>query len=213
VSTSVRRYAMRILTVCVAIIGAFLQSGEPTGAAAIMESLLFGFEMVPPARTAGLPADVKRSLLRYRERERIFKPTFRNAEYLESFKYVGLERALFCLFDRPDSMQLAEDYATQTKFLSEWEGLADSPLTEAASADAFLAQHRNSSVAAYAELFAGHRKLCAVSGLQGLDPTSERARGIARDADMQLGLARDAGYPLIRIVADYLLRTRRCFER
>jgi hypothetical protein len=204
---------MRMMMLCLALTGALAQSGEPTGAAAIMESLLFGFEMAPPARTAGLPADVQRSLTSYRQRQRIFKPSFQRTDFRRSFKYVGLERALFCLFDRPNSLQLAEEYASQTKFLSEWEGFADSPLTEAASADEYLAAHPNSPLTAYAHLFAGHRKLCAVSGLEGRDPRSDEAREIRREGDRQLGLARDSNHPLLRVVAEYLLMTRKCFER
>ena len=210
---------MRALTVCMMFVVTLFQAAEPTGAAAIMESLLYGFEMAPPSRTADLPADAQRSLAKYRERERLFRPTIKRPDNLDGpegsgyFKRVGLERALFCLFDRSDSLQLAEEYSTQIQLLYEWEGFADSPLTEAASADAFMAEHRDSSVAPHAQLFAGHRKLCAVSGLEGLDPKSDRARSIARDADMQLELARGAGYPLIRVVADYLLKTRKCFER
>ena len=210
---------MQVLTVCLVFMAMLVQLAESTGAAAIMESLLYGFEMAPPNRTAGLPADAQRSLTKYRQRARIFKPTIRRPQNLDGpegsgyFKRVGLERALFCLFDRPDSVQLAEDYSTQITLFYEWEGFADSPLTEADSADAFLARHRNSPIAPYIQLFAGHRKQCAVSGLEGLDPKSDRALGIARDADRQLKLARDAGHPLLRIVADYLLTTRKCFER
>jgi hypothetical protein len=53
---------------------------------------------------------------------------------------VGLERAVFCIFNRADSLRLADEYATQIRLLYEWEGFADSPLIEAASADRFLAQ-------------------------------------------------------------------------
>jgi hypothetical protein len=210
---------MRALAACSVFVVTLFQAAELTGAAAIMESLLFGFEMAPATRTAGLPADARRSLGNYRERERLFKPTIKRPDNLdgpegsEYFKRLGLERALFCLFDTSDSLQLAEEYSTQIRLLYEWEGFADSPLTEAASADAFLAEHRNSSIAPYVRLFAGHRKLCAVSGLEGVNPKSDRAVAIASDADMQLRLARDAGHPLIRIVADYLLKTRKCFER
>ena len=54
-----------------------LQPAEPTGPAAIMEALLFGFDMAPPSRTAGLRADVQRGLARYRARVRMFRPTIR----------------------------------------------------------------------------------------------------------------------------------------
>ena len=94
--------------------------------------------------------------------------------------------------------------ARQTTALLRMEGFADGPLTEAASADALWCNIE--FVRRVMRSFAGHRKLCAVSGL-GLDPKSDKARGIARNADMQLRLAHDAGHPLIRIVADYLLTT------
>jgi hypothetical protein len=210
---------MRTLTACIAFMVALVQPTEPTAAAAIMEALLYGFEMAPADRTTGLPSDAQRSLARYRQRERRFKATIPRPSNLDGpegsayFKRVGLERALFSLIDRPDSLRLADEYSTQIALLYEWEGFADSPLQEAASADEFLTQHRNSPVAPYVHLFAGHRKLCAVSGLEGLDPNSDTAQGIARDADADLRTARNAGHPLIRIVADYLLASRKCFER
>lgn len=191
---------------------------EPAGAAAVKESLLFGFEMAPPADTANLPPDVERSLAAYRACERGFKPTIARPPNLNEFpreavyfRRVGVERAVYCSFDRPAA--LARAYATDVRLLYEWEGYADSPLTEAASADAFLKRHPNSTIAPYVHLFAGHRKLCAVSGLTGLDRASDRARQIARDADRQIALARDEGPPLIRVVAEHLLKTRKCFER
>jgi len=88
---------------------------------------------------------------------------------------------------------------------------ADGPLSEAAVADAFLEQHPTSPIAPYANLFAGHRKMCAVSGLEGLDPSSDKAREIAQAAAAQLHLARSSGHPLISFVAEHLLETRRCF--
>ena len=110
-------------------------------------------------------------------------------------------------------MKLADEYARHADLFYEWEGFADSPIGEAASADSFLVQHSGSPIAPYVQLFAGHRKLCAVSGLEGLDPSSDRGQQLAREADRQLAQARDAGHPLIRSVAQYLLTTRKCFER
>jgi len=49
------------------------QAAEPTGAAAILESLLFAFKLAPPTRIVGPPADAQRSLVKYRERDRLFK--------------------------------------------------------------------------------------------------------------------------------------------
>jgi hypothetical protein len=120
---------------------------------------------------------------------------------------------LFCLLDRPDSLLVAEDYATQIAVLYEWEGFAARPLTEAASADQYLARHPNSAAVPYVQLFAGHRKLCALSGMEGLDPASDRAQALARDADQQFTAAHNAGHPLLRIGAGDLLAGRKCDER
>jgi len=129
---------MRTLTAGIAFMMTLAQTAEPTGAAAIMEALLYGFEMAPAERTTGLPSNAQRSLARYRQRERSFKPTIPRPSNLDGpegslyVKRVGLERALFSLIDRPDSLRLAEEYSTQIALLYEWEGFADSPLTEAA---------------------------------------------------------------------------------
>src|SRR4029450_2220281 len=200
---------------------AFGQAHEPIDAGALTESLLWGFEMAPPNRTSGLPADGQRRLVEYRRRERSCRQTVPRPQDRDRdgplgslyFKRVGLERALFSLNNRKDSLALAESFATTVKWLYEWEGFADSPLLEASSADEFLAQHRTSPLAAYLQLFAGHRKLCAASGLDRLDPQSARDGRIAREADAQLSAARDSGDPLIRVVAEYLLERRKCFER
>ena len=210
---------MRSLLVCLALVATLAQPAEPVGAAAVMESLLFGFAMAPAVRTAGLADDAARSLESYRQRESLFKSTIPPPARLEGpegslySKRAGIERALFCLLDRADSLQIAGEYARQITLLSEWEGFADSPLTEAASADEYLAQHPGSPAAPYAQLFAGHRKLCAITEMAGLDRSSGRALAIARAADAQLAAARNSGHPLLRIVAGYLLASRRCLER
>src|SRR2546427_9746765 len=114
---------MRTLTARLAFIVMLAQPSEPTGPAAIMESLLYGFAMAPAGRTTGLPADAQRSLARYRQRELTFKPTIARPTNLDGpegsgyFKRVGIERALFSLLDRPDSLQLAEEYSTQITLL------------------------------------------------------------------------------------------------
>jgi hypothetical protein len=208
-----------MVTASLALFLALVQSQEPAGAAAVMESLLFGFEIGPAERTADLPADVQQSLISYRQRERAFRPTMTRPANLDGpegslyWKRVGLERAIFSLIDRPDSLQLAEEYATQAALFYEWEGFADGPLAEAASADAFLSQHGDSPLAPYVRLFAGHRKLCAVSVFEGLDPRRDKGMRISLEAESQLAAALTGGHPLVRVVADYLLTTRKCFER
>jgi hypothetical protein len=124
-----------------------------------------------------------------------------------------MARAVFSLVDRPDALALAESIVTNIHFLYEWEGFADSPLSEAASADALLRDHPSPSMAPYLHLFTGHRRLCAVTGLQGLDPQSPEGRHVAGEAESHLAQARDSGDALLRVVSEYLLTTRRCYER
>ena len=195
------------------------QTSESSDGAAVAEALLYGFEMAPATRTSGLPPDVQRRLVRYRQREASFTPTMAPPVDLDGplgslyFKRVRMARTVFSLVDRPDALTLAESVVTNIQFLYEWEGFADSPLREAASADEFVAEHRASPAAPYLYLFAGHRRLCAVSGLEGLDPQSPEGHLVAAEAEAQLTHARDAGDSLLRVAAEYLLRTRKCYER
>ena len=196
-----------------------LQRPEPTGAAAIKEALLFGFEMAPPDRTMNLPPAAQRALTVYRSRARMFKPTTARVDSSPEtqaslqFKRVGLERAVFSLFDRPDAAQLAGDYATRAALAYEWEGLPEVPLFEAAYADSFLAEHPTSPIAPFVQLFAGHRKLCAGNLIKELTSDNAAARRTLRESEAQLAAARDSGHPLIRVVAEHLLETQRCLER
>jgi hypothetical protein len=65
-------------------------------------------------------------------------------------------------------------------------------------------------MAPYLNLVAGHRKLCA-SEMDGA-AADAWSRALAADARRQLTRARDGGNRLIRVVADRLLQTKRCFE-
>jgi hypothetical protein len=202
-------------TVLLLVLATF-QPAAPRGVAAVIESVLWGYDMPPSDRTAGVPADVERGLETYRERERLFESTVDRPANLDGpegsiyLKRVRFEHLVFSLFDRPESMRLAGEFGAQIRLVYEWEGLASSPLAEAESADLFLRERPDSPITAYVQLFAGHRKLCALSSFEGLDPDSERAQEIAREADAQLRAARDSAHPLIRIVAEHLIATRSC---
>lgn len=199
---------MRVVACGIAILIALAQASESTDAAAVIETLLFGLEMAPATRTAGLPADAQQRLARYRQREKGFTSTIPRPPDLDGplgslyWKRVGIERAIFSLMDRPDGLAIAESVATSIHFQYEWEGFAGSPLTEAAAADAFLEEHSASPAAAYVQLFAGHRRLCAASGFQGLDPQSQEGRRVAGEAERHLSIARDSGDPILRVVAE-----------
>lgn len=210
---------IRVLASGMALIIALIQISESRDAAAVAEALLFGLDMATETRTSGLPPDVQQRLVRYRQREASFASTIAPPADLDGplgslyFKRVRMARAIFSVVDRPDGLAAAESVVTHIQFLYEWEGFAEGPLREAVSAEAFLAEHRASPAAPYLHLFAGHRRLCALGHLEGLDPQSPEGRQVAAAADWQLARARDAGDPLLRVAAEYLMRTRTCYER
>lgn len=71
--------------------------------------------------------------------------------------------------DRSDGLALAELFATSIHLLYEWEGFADSPLTEASSADAFLEAHHASPVAMLERADQGIGRILQVLRSRGLE--------------------------------------------
>jgi len=160
------------------------------GSAAVAETLLLGTPMAPPDRTIGLPADARKRLDEYRQRERSFKsglapPRGGSAEEHQLYqKRVDIERVIVSLFNRKDSAKVAAGFAL------------DADLDrEAPFIDGLLRNLPVPWLAPYLNLIAGHRKLC--------DGRTEEGR-------RQLTRARDGGHPLIRIAADDLIATGHC---
>jgi hypothetical protein len=195
----------------------FVAAQELTGAAAVADAVLWGVNPMPPAaQTRGLPADVQTKLTDYRSRQDAFRTALKPApnattEEREVFqKRVGIERVIFCLFPRRDSARIAASYASDADLSYEWENQARPPRAEAAFIDNLLRDLPQPWLAPYLNLIAGHRKLCA-SRMEGPATPSQREAETA-DARRQLTVARDAGHPLIRVVADQLLMTGKCVE-
>ena len=189
---------------------------ELSGAAAVADAVLWGREMPAAAYTADLPKNVQSQLAEYRERERGFRSGLTPSpgatpEELQSFeRRVGIERVVFCLFARGDSARVAPQYALDADIEPDWQGLPEMPRREAKFIDSLLADLPKPWMAPYLNLVAGHRKLCA-SEMDGA-AADARSRATAEDALRQLTRARDGGNRLIRVVADHLLQTKRCFE-
>ena len=74
-------------------------------------------------------------------------------------------------------------------------GSLSAPLQEAASIDRLLADLPFPWLAPYFNLIAGHRKLCGEH---------------VAEAERQLKLARDGKQPIVKVVAEHLLSTKRC---
>jgi hypothetical protein len=189
---------------------------EPARTEAVAATILWGVPLPPAERTTDLPRGVQDRLTDFRQRALAFHSALTappGATPLESGlfeKRVAIERVLFCLFPRKDIARLAAAYASDAEIAPEWEGASDPPRREAAFIDGLLRNLEQAWLAPYLHLIAGHRKLCA-SQLDG--PDSETARkAMGDDARRQIAHARDGGQPLIRVAADYLLRTDRCLE-
>lgn len=123
-----------------------------------------------------------------------------------SNKRLGIQRAIYSLFDRPDSIEVAREFTRDVRLLYEWEGMPDSPLSEAQSAGAFLKMNPKTPIAPYVHLFIGHRELCAVqfSGGKGRE-------ALRKDARAHLEAAKASGVQLIAVVASDLLVKGNCY--
>ena len=150
----------------------------------------------------------------------MFKPTtvgLRSSPEAEGslrFKRVGLERAVFSLFDRRRTRHSWQaTMLRERRWPTNGEGFPEAPRGEAAYADTFLAEHPTSPIVPFVHLFAGHRKLCAGNLMKDLKSDNAAAQRTVREAEAQLIVARDSSHPLIRVVTEHLLQTRRCLER
>jgi hypothetical protein len=194
----------------------FAQQPESGGAAAVAETILWGAPIVASDRTRDLPRDAQERLIQFRQRERMFHTSLKpppGATSVEQELFeqrVAIERVLFCLFPRGDIFRVAAAYASDAEIQPEWDGQSDPPRHEAAFIDSLLRDLPQPWLGPYLHLIAGHRKLCA-SQLEGTDPDAAR-EALAADAKRQIAHARDGGQPIVRVVAEYLLKTERCRE-
>jgi len=159
-------------------------------AAGVAEAVLLGHPMPPPDATAGLPSDVQKRLVEYRQRESAFKsgltppPGADEGERTLYEKRVAIERVIFCLFPRGGAARIASGYALDADLDHE------SPFI-----DGLLRDLPVPWLAPYLNLVAGRAKLCD---------------GQVDGGRRQLERARDGGHPIIRVVARHLLDTGSC---
>jgi len=177
----------------------------------VAAAVLFGLPMPPPEVTATLPAALRNRLGDYRRREAAFKSTLTpppgaTPHEQRSFEQrVGIERVVFCLFDRRESARIAALYALDVDVeTTDWASARspEQPRREANFINRLLADLPQPWLAPYLNLVAGHRRLCAAQ-MDGEDPQdTPRAKG-------QLTTAAKSGHPLIRAIAEHLLTTAR----
>ena len=212
-----RSSALAIVVLAGACIAVHAQARDATGGAAMADAIVWGLPIAPAFRTADLPRDVQDGIAVYRLRERSFRSALtppRGATAVERDLFdrrVAIERVLFCLFPRRDIASLAASYASDAEVANAWDGQAEPPRREAAFIDSLLPGLRQTWLAPYLNLVAGHRKLCA-SQLKGEELDAGR-RALAEDARRQIARARDGGHPLVRVAAEFLLATPRCIQR
>lgn len=162
-------------------------------AVAVADALLWGRPMPGADATSALPPDEQEMLATYRRRDANFKSTLTpppratREEELVFAQRVGIERVVFCLFDRRDSARIAGMYALD----------ADVGFVQPGFADVMLNSLTQKWFAPYLHLISGDLKLCV---------------GRETEGRRQLVIARDGGHPLIRIVAEQLLTKKRCFD-
>ena len=167
------------------------QEPAAAGIAAIGDAVLRGRAMPPPEHTADLAASVQPQIAEYRRREAAFKsaltpPRGATPDETRLFEQrVGIERVVFSLFDRRESARVAAAYALD----------ADLGFQQIEFIDGLLRNRQQPWLAPYLNLVSGDLKLCA-----GDDAGGRR----------QLAAARDGGHLLIRLIAEDLLRGKRC---
>jgi hypothetical protein len=174
------------------------------GANAVAAAVLFGYAMPPPEATVDLPSGIQGRLAEYRRREASFRssltpPPGATPEEERVFeRRLGIERVVYCLFDRRDAARIAALYALDVDVSFDWADSPDLPRREATFINQLLTDLPQPWLAPYLNLIAGHRRLCAAQLEAGDAADAERAKG-------QLTVARNGGHPLIRAVAEHLL--------
>jgi hypothetical protein len=154
-------------------------------AAAIAQALLGSGAMPAADEAASLPNDVQKRLVEYRQCEASFKsrltyPSGAGEEERALYDTrVGIERVVVCLFPGRDAARVASSYALDLDLDHEAEFI-----------DALLRDLPVRWLAPYLNLAAGYAKVCAARGEEGR---------------RQLTAARNAGHPMIRVAADYLM--------
>lgn len=207
-STQVVAAAITAAALLVASPAASVAESGRTGVGAVAAAVLFGQRMPPPATTADVPVALQSRLADYRKREAAFRsgltpPPGATPYEQRSFEQrVGIERVVFCLFDRRDSARIAALYALDVEVAPDWETVPEQPRREANFINQLLTDLPQPWLAPYLNLVAGHRRLCAaqMDGEDRQDVT--RAKG-------QLSVAAKAGHPLIRAIAEHLITTAR----
>ena len=184
----------------------FARPGATPESSALLSSVLFGMDMAPEAMLPKAKPPLQAALESYRKREGQFPmPKFdsmkEGPEKSQLLRKARYQRAIYSLFDQANALQLGTDFTENVPLIYEWEGMGDSPLSEAKFAAKFLKEHPKSDLAPYLHLFIGHREQCA-AGFFGARESF--APGVSEDAKAHLKAALESKNILVKAVAEHL---------
>jgi hypothetical protein len=203
-----------LFALCVAAAGNF-GLGQTSGAhREVLDAIVFYAD--PPSEVAQFPPDVREELQRYLQRLRGYRPRPRPPQLGGEMTMVyaareGYEGKLVAASTTSGVAHLAQEYVDTLRPCYEWEGLSDCPEREALFAERYLIDHPDTPFAGLLRLLAAHRWLCAAEAYeyQRQPGSAEHTR---REYQRALAIAGKVESPLMRVAADQLKSSGRCYQ-
>jgi hypothetical protein len=173
------------------------------------------FHADPPSEVARFPPDLREDLTRYVERLRTYRPRQRPPQLGSEMTMAydareGYERKLVAASATSGVEQRAQEYVDALRPCYEWEGFHDCPEREAVFAERYLVDHPATPFAGFLRVLAAHRWLCTAEAYeyQRQPGSAEHAR---HEYQRALGLAVKVESPLMRVAAEELKSSGRCY--
>ena len=180
----------------------------------VLDAIVFYAD--PPTEVGQFPRDFREDLERYYQRLRAYSPRPRPPQLGSDMTMVyaareGYERKLVAASTTSGVEQLAQEYVDSLRPCYEWEGFHECPEREAIFAERYLIDHPDTAFAGFLRVLAAHRWLCAAEAYE-----NERQPGSAEhlryEYQRALAIAVNVESPLMRVAADELQSSGRCYQ-